>query len=145
MRCDFRGEPSLFGQKFRKVYGLEALPAEPFANCFPSGGHVQGRLLRQIDGGFRGFGAGLKFQPEKTVRSEGEAIRLALDGREIHVAEHFDRNHAFELRQIEIHRLREARKIGDAKNLFIVVICADTPALCDSRDREIRCRRARTR
>ena len=44
-------------------------------------------------------------------------------GGKLDVAEHLDRGHAFQLGQVQIHRLREAREIGDAEDLFVIRYC----------------------
>ena len=53
---------------------------------------------------------------KKAVRPEREPVRLLTDRREVDVAQHLDRYHALQLRQLQVHRLRKSREIGYAQH-----------------------------
>src|SRR4030095_12416169 len=106
-------EPSLLRKIVYEIDCLETLAAGTAQYALPATARVEGYLFDEIHTNLRRLGPLLKFEPKETVRGQGEAIGLALDGRKIDISEHFDGNGAFGFRQVEINRLREAGKISD--------------------------------
>src|SRR4051794_30992510 len=92
----FSGEPSLFRQKLRQDGSFE-LRYEPL----PSG---YGRFVpydRSWLAVSRGaLGRGMQFQPEETIRTERQPVRLARDRRKVDVSQHLDGCGAGILREI---------------------------------------------
>src|SRR5581483_175302 len=68
-----------------------------------------------------GNGALFERKPEERIGPECQRIIALAHDRKIGTAEHFDRSVALILMQIELHRLRETRKIGNHQNgLFLI-------------------------
>ena len=64
---------------------------------------------------------GFEREPEKIVRAEREKIRRVRDDRKFRPAKQLDGHEGFERRQIQFHRLGEAREVGDHEDGFLFV------------------------
>src|SRR5215831_16330911 len=115
-------EPALLRKILGKTARLEVLATCSVEYAFPAAGRVESHLLYEIRTYLRWLGSLLKFEPKKTIGSQSEPVGLALDNREVDITEHLDRNCAFGLRQDEINRLSETRKVSDAQDPLVLIL-----------------------
>src|ERR1700722_19783043 len=90
-------EPALLRKILEEVHGLQTFAAHTVKYACPSRGHVKRRLFSQIHRSLGGMRPTPATQPQKTVGSQSQAIRLPLDGGKLHISEHLDRERALQL------------------------------------------------
>ena len=87
--------------------------------------------------------ARLESKPVDGVRPQGEYVRLISDGPEGRLAGDFDGNASLVIMQVEFGVLYEPRKIGNHKNLLVLVAADEGQRFCGCWVGEIRDRHAR--
>src|SRR5438132_35022 len=73
-----------------------------------------------------GYGARLHREPVEGVGAEGQEVRRLADDRHLVAAEELHRHQALPLAEVQLNRLQEPRKVGDAQDLLRLV-AADVP------------------
>src|SRR5438270_392628 len=68
-----------------------------------------------------GYGARLHREPVEGVGAEGQEVRRLADDRHLVAAEELHRHQALPLAEVQLDRLQEPRKVGDAQDLLRLV------------------------
>src|SRR5215813_13369463 len=97
----FSTEPALLFEEFGQRDRFQSVTGRAFEQARPTSAYGERRgLWSGVN--FDRFSDPVQFEPKKPIGAQRESIRLFCDCRKFDISEHLDRNHSFEIREVEI-------------------------------------------